>query len=1157
MKGDFSKWEFDPRRNFNGVLHQQGKVLLDSDWNAQTRITVDWQDQAARDLIGSGVAAVPASDPDSFKVIGALVNAAGQVEVTLNPGKLWADGLPVFLPEPPDPAAAVSRIATYLQDPPANKPIAAGVRDALILEVWRESLNGFQLPDLLIEPALGGPDTTERVHTAMALRLCQLAADDSCSSLADKIEDDFSQKGKLKVSLQPTSTTGGDCPVVQGGGYAGFEHRLYRLEVAQVNDGVARFKWSQFNGGLVGRGKFSLDPQDGKEKVSITANRQAIITSGLTEFYLEALQYDPPPAAGTKGLGYWKVTCGAKATLNNENEIVLAAAPQFGAFPVNGTVMFFHLWDDLRAIADFPPAIGANAPNELRDGIRLEFGAAAGANYVPGDYWVFPVRAGEVGNPQVLIDNQVPEGIHHHRVPLAILNWNDLKNIAYASDEKAIEDCRHVFRPLTQQRVCCTFLVGDGVTSHGDFDSIEEALDHLPSSGGEICLLPGTHHRARVVVKDRKNIVFRGCAKETTVSPRVAGEPIFLLSDCQHIILENLDLASPGSAIVMQASALGKLLDIRVWNCRLQAVKNAIRVIRGKEVVICDNKIRMLDREGGEEAIFLLGDDCVVERNDIRVVPPEAFKGIGVIPGKEIPPPTDACAEVSQYYTAPLLFNQYLYYMWGFPSPNFDYQFLKTKFSAPGGIQIASTSERITIRDCHIAGGYANGITLGNIPERHSRVSGEMRQKSYVSHLTELEQAELREDFRSSLYDIVIEGNIIHDMGLNGIGTVGFFNLKSSELLASVQNLMICRNRIENCLRQIDPEIPPEMRAHMGFGGISLADAEEVMIRDNRIENNGSSHFAPVSGIFILHGEKVDISDNRILNNGLRTAAPDSDARPGLRGGIVIVMSFKQVLTEVVAGKYFPRHDGIPAAKIHNNIITQPLGQALCIMAMGPVSVVGNQLTSQGADFRVNPLSALAGAVMIFNLGVSKDLLTWLILSSIKQVAQGNVSHKARTQAEGTIAFPEVAGQVLPYFSLPSGNVLFGNNQTTLDLSSPEINFALSSLFIFSLDDVSYSSNQSECISFLDIVVSNTVILGVTIRTNDNRFQEGLTMSLFSLFSYGWMNTTTANQATHCLHALGHPLFFTKAANKVIYSDYCETTYQWLARYFKLQALMP
>ena len=73
MKGDFSQWRFDPGENFTGVLQQQGKVLLDSDWNEHTRIHTHWQDQAGQDAIGPDVAAVPTGAPDGFKILAARV----------------------------------------------------------------------------------------------------------------------------------------------------------------------------------------------------------------------------------------------------------------------------------------------------------------------------------------------------------------------------------------------------------------------------------------------------------------------------------------------------------------------------------------------------------------------------------------------------------------------------------------------------------------------------------------------------------------------------------------------------------------------------------------------------------------------------------------------------------------------------------------------------------------------------------------------------------------------------------------------------------------------------------------------------------------------------------------------------------------------------
>jgi hypothetical protein len=38
MKGDFTRLTFDKKKHYRGVLMQQGRVQLDSDWNEQVQI---------------------------------------------------------------------------------------------------------------------------------------------------------------------------------------------------------------------------------------------------------------------------------------------------------------------------------------------------------------------------------------------------------------------------------------------------------------------------------------------------------------------------------------------------------------------------------------------------------------------------------------------------------------------------------------------------------------------------------------------------------------------------------------------------------------------------------------------------------------------------------------------------------------------------------------------------------------------------------------------------------------------------------------------------------------------------------------------------------------------------------------------------------------
>ncbi|HJR35304.1 MAG TPA: hypothetical protein VJ817_10170, partial [Gemmatimonadales bacterium] len=423
MRGDFSTRTADAverasrTSNIRGVLHQQGKVLRDVDLTDSDLLAVGWQDAIAAAVIGNDVAAVPVDAPNGFRIEAARVTgpaATPRIEVTVHGGALWADGLPASIGT--DPAGTVVRTATYFGPPvqsPAASPssIGAGIRDAVVLETSYEELNAFQDPERLLEPALGGPDTAERIHTRSALRLYRLGPDETCCTIRSTLNAGDTGRGRLTASLLPVTVVGGECPTVATGGYTGFEHSLYRIEIAEVNPGFApRFKYSWCNGGLVGRGTFrpaAMNPS-GKDSVAIDANLAAIKGCGLTDFYLEALQFDT-------ALGYWRTSYGVDATLDpSGQELELAATPVLGtSLPPAATPTFFRLWNGIRTMASFTTL------TELADGITLQFDPPGSATYRPRDYWTFSVRAGEIANPATLIAAELPHGIEYHRVALA------------------------------------------------------------------------------------------------------------------------------------------------------------------------------------------------------------------------------------------------------------------------------------------------------------------------------------------------------------------------------------------------------------------------------------------------------------------------------------------------------------------------------------------------------------------------------------------------------------------------------------------------------------------------------------------------------------------------------------------------------------------
>ena len=137
MKGDFSKIAFRPEENFTGVLHQQGRVLLDQDWNAATAIGSHLRRQLGEDVVGAGVVAVPVAGRDQLQVLEATVAGGGQrADVRLKPGRGWIDGLQLHLPEPGELFAAL-RIHLKIQEEVELRPLLDLIHVDLLVAVLR------------------------------------------------------------------------------------------------------------------------------------------------------------------------------------------------------------------------------------------------------------------------------------------------------------------------------------------------------------------------------------------------------------------------------------------------------------------------------------------------------------------------------------------------------------------------------------------------------------------------------------------------------------------------------------------------------------------------------------------------------------------------------------------------------------------------------------------------------------------------------------------------------------------------------------------------------------------------------------------------------------------------------------------------------------
>ncbi len=219
----------------------------------------------------------------------------------------------------------------------------------------------------------------------------------------------------------------------------------------------------------------------------------------------------------------------------------------------------------------------------------------------------------------------------------------------------------------------------------------------------------------------------------------------------------------------------------------------------------------------------------------------------------------------------------------------------------PGGIQIAGIARDIYVRYNEIEGGCGNGITLGGL----MLVDGNgVQVNGYVGYnpaggtpdpcskgniyypgtvVFGSQNANVVVDGR--LTDIHIENNRIRNMGLCGIGPIGFFDLGKSPEVVTVSGLWIVANEIADCLSRTLTQYTAAQSTMLGYGGICLPDVTLVVIRDNVILNTGATLADPVTGIFVLHGAQVEISRNQIqdtrdwTNRSIANAAPSGYPR--------------------------------------------------------------------------------------------------------------------------------------------------------------------------------------------------------------------------------------------------------------------------------------
>ncbi|MEL6792399.1 MAG: DUF6519 domain-containing protein, partial [Pseudomonadota bacterium] len=701
MKGDISADLHAPEKRYSGARAQQGRVLTDSDFNA----AMDIVDDALETLVRTLVCA--AGTPDGGFAISAPVAATatladGSPQATIDfaiaPGSFVLGGRAQTLNAPTTFLGQPDWISQALDPSVLPSGPTDGRNDLVYLESIVQPVRAVE--DREIQERALSADTTTRLRPQLKVRVepdtvdeCVTAMTGLRATLAGS-SGSFSEDGtellsnaRLSVSLEGPGPVEDPCAPRTLAGYLGAENQT--IKVMLTRPGF--FVWAYDHGEPLYR--VQIDEASG-EVVFVTTPRDPVLYPRAGQV-IEILPWDARLPNGEKAAA----PLGHLAAITGEYDPAENRIAYDGSLPPDWATWLAGLPAGLEGLDDEPPRyfyariwrepegggvdqpVGAGVVLE-QTGIELTF---SGDGF-PGDYWTASFRPDEpsIVVPWSLLDaaGAPPIGPRRFYAPLALLNWPVLADGAASAE---VDDCRNRFRRLCQINGCCTYQVGDGRDTFGEFNDIQAAVDALPAEGGEICLLPG-RHEGRVDLRDREGITIHGCGSRTIVAtPDAAAAPLFRIGGSSDLTLRDFAIRTDG-ALAIQGERRTRRTALR--NLDIRVTGRAIEVDPATDLTMERSRVRArpfaaaltaADVSGLGPLVYLAGEDlkvdhCVIEAD--RVL--RAEDGL---------PPTTAAAGIG----------------------------LPLNRTALGGLWIGGASNDIRILDNEIIGGLGAGITLGSV----------------------------------------------------------------------------------------------------------------------------------------------------------------------------------------------------------------------------------------------------------------------------------------------------------------------------------------------------------------------------------------------------------------------------------------------------------
>lgn len=461
MKTQISRDSFRPAANFSGVYLQQGRMILDADWNEATAIANARLEAALRDTVASGAPRT-----------GGLSIVAAGAAIAIRPGALYVDGVPARL-------AGAADIPLLSQPDYRFAPALPGASYRLYADVWERAVSGVE-DESLLDAGLHGADTATRTRTVLQVKWC---ADGD--NPADPTQNPPQGNAALALQLRQIAVDASDpcnpCAAeVEVDEPVG--NYLFRVEVHDVRtvDGHLRLtlKWSRDNGA----------------EAYTPSTFPAGFDQGdwVWEFFdadTENLLGHHFPAGQPRRRGVIAETFAVPGAAGEPTRCV-RQWDGYAEIDLVSRTLVRGMDRQVRLSA----ALGANAHGAFRFGTRpgavtlnlelfkLEL-LIVGTAFVAGDYWQVAVREATHASGQWLLGTdsagEPPRGLRHRYLPLGRVVGGVLQTQTDA------ERRRFHFPPLSDLRASDVGFTPQCAGLYGTAENVQQALNALCDIGAE------------------------------------------------------------------------------------------------------------------------------------------------------------------------------------------------------------------------------------------------------------------------------------------------------------------------------------------------------------------------------------------------------------------------------------------------------------------------------------------------------------------------------------------------------------------------------------------------------------------------------------------------------------------------------------------------